>query len=261
MARVIGMALAVLPERRRSSIAPNTLASSAKGDAEPAHAPARASDSIGPGPTAQQLLTQALEKLEPEMALKLRTLMVAGRDGRSVSAVQLNMTLADADSAFAAAARDSSENGPLLADYLRRGHAMACAAGLDIERPISDWPSVAPQSLEERAWQSFGRQLATSQPEDWKCVGFVASNHAEQLTKLYLKLEDRAWWSFQSLLDRPSASSVDKQKKARKGARAKAVATGSLKLMVNRGSGNEGRALRRAVRAIRARLGDLEGAA
>ena len=111
----------------------------------------------------------------PEVALKLRTVMVAGRDGRRITDVQVNITMADADSAFAFAARDLSENGPLLVDYLRRGHAMACASGLDIEKPFTEWASAAPRQLEERAWLSFGRQLAMSRPEDWSCVGFLGT--------------------------------------------------------------------------------------
>lgn len=202
---------------------------------------------------AGQLLAQALEELEPEAALKLRTLMVAGRDGRGVTAVHVEMKPADADSASATG--DLSESSSLLADYLRRGHAMACAMGLDLEKSLATWPSSVTQTLDERAWLSFGVQLAKSQPEDWTCLGFVGADGAQQLTKLYLRLGEHAWWSFRSVLDRPSTAFVDKEKKAMSKRRSKGVAGASLKTMADRSCGTEGRALRRAVKAIRARVG------
>jgi hypothetical protein len=217
----------------------------------------RADAPAGTVPTAaEQLLTQALEGLEPEASLKLRTLMVAGRDGRGVTAVHVEMKPADADSASATVATgDLSKSGPLLADYLRCGHAMACATGLDLEKSIATWPSSMTHTLDERAWLSFGVQLAKSQPEDWTCLGFVGSDGAQQLTKLYLRLGEHAWWSFRSVLDRPSTASVDKEKRALAKRRSKGVAGASLKTMADRSCGNEGRALRRAVKAIRARVG------
>jgi hypothetical protein len=205
-------------------------------------------------PTAQQRLASALRALPPEMALKLRTLMVAGRDGVGIHTVKLNVTLGEGDAAFDAMASDSSENGPLLAEYLRRGHALACAAGLDLERPMASWAS-AERDLEERAWLSFGRQLANSQPDDWQCLTFTAPG-TQQIDKLYLRLGERAWWSFQALLDRPSVRAVNQQQRARNRGRSKAVAAPSLKAIAARSAVAEGRALRRAVRAIRARLGE-----
>ncbi len=204
--------------------------------------------------TPQQSLALALEGLDPELALKLRTLAVAGRDGQNITAVQANVARADA--AFTTAAGGSSEDRALFADYLRRGHALACATGLDLEKPVAGWSSTGPQSLDERAWLSFGKQLAGSQPDDWQCLAFVEPG-AQQISKLYLKLGEHAWWSFQAVLDRPSAAAVDKQKRALASRRSKGVATASLKAVVQRLSGTEGRALRRASRAIRARVGDL----
>jgi hypothetical protein len=204
--------------------------------------------------TAQQRLARALRELPQEMALKLRTLMVAGRDGLSVHSVKINMTLGDGDAAFDAAATDSSENGPLLAEYLRRGHALACAAGLDLERPIAGW-AAGEHNLDERAWLSFGRQLAQSQPDEWQCLTFAAAG-TQEVNKLYLKLGEHAWWSFQALLDRPSVAAVNKQKRAQTRGRSKAVSTPSLKAVAPRLLVAEGRALRRAARAIWARVGE-----
>jgi hypothetical protein len=215
---------------------------------------AAASDGARSKPTAQQRLASALRDLPPEMALKLRTLMVAGRDGVGIHAVKLNITLGEGDAAFDAVASDASENGPLLAEYLRRGHALACAAGLDLERPMATW-AAAERDLEERAWLSFGRQLANSNPDDWQCLAFTAAG-TQQINKLYLRLGDRAWWSFQALIDRPSAGAVNKQKRERNRGRSKAVDTASLKAIAARLAVAEGRALRRAARAIRARVGE-----
>jgi hypothetical protein len=246
--QMVELAQAILPEQRRR-VRTTELD---RAHALLGHRPASAL-------TAQQRMTQALEKLGPEIALKLRTVMVAGRDGRRISDVQVNITMADADSAFAAAARDLSENGPLLVDYLRRGHAMACASGLDIEKPYSEWSAAGRRPLEERAWSSFGRQLATSRPEDWSCLAFIGAAPGEQLTRLYLRCGELRWWSFQSLLDRPSAALVDKQRRALASRRERRVTTGSMQAVAHRACRAEASALRRAVTAIRARVGVMAG--
>lgn len=238
---VIGLADAVSLEQ--GAVLPGAVA-----DAPPEAAPKPAAGA----PAAAALLTKALTELGPEVAVKLRTLMVAGRDGRGVTAVHVDAKPADAD--LGAAAADLNANGPLLADYLRRGHAMACATGFDLEKNISAWPSSAPHTLDERAWLSFGVQLAKSQPDEWTCVGFVGAD-ARLLTKLYLRLGENAWWSFRSLLDRPSPAVVDKEKRVLSKSRSKGLTTASLKPMADRSCGTEGRALRRAVKAIRARVG------
>jgi hypothetical protein len=86
----------------------------------PQRRPADAPSSSGNGPTnggpgtaepsPQSSLRRTLESLRPDMALKVRTLMVAGRDGRDVGGVQLDPTLGDSDAAFATAARDASNS-------------------------------------------------------------------------------------------------------------------------------------------------------
>jgi len=230
---------------------------------------------------AQQRLLQALLGLQPEMAIKVRTLMVAGRDGQDISAVRTNMTPQDAESAFAAAARDVSENGPLLAEYLRRGHALACAMGLDVEKPVSGWGALAPQTLDERAWLSFGKQLASAPPDEWQCMAFSEPS-GSTIARIYLKLPDHAWWSFQALLDRPSPAIVTKEKRAMGSKQSKRITSLTLKALAARlsdapassteGRGAQvrkveprramaqGRALRRAARAIRARVGRVSEA-
>lgn len=211
------------------------------------------------GALAHDRLIGALKELDPETALKLRTLMVAGRDGRSIGSVNVNLSMSDAEAGFAAMAADSGENGPLLIDYLRRGHAMACAAGIDLETPLSEWSSQGTSNLDERAWLSFGKQLAASHPGDWKCMGIIDPSTRE-LGKLYLKLGDRAWWSFQAVLDRPTLAGVEKERRALTKRRMKAVSTTTLEAFAGQLGGARGRALRRAGRAICARVGYADAA-
>ena len=201
---------------------------------------------------AQTSLERALDGLDAEVALKLHTLMIAGRDGKTIGDV--NVALGDSKSALAAAAIDTSQNGPLLADYLRRGHALACASALDLERPIANWARAASSTLDERAWLSFGKHLARAGLDDWRCLAFVDSNQA--ISRLYLRLEGHAWWAFQGMLDRPTASVVEKQERALSSRRSKGLSTHSLSSLASRLSSTEGRAIRRAARAIRARVGD-----
>jgi hypothetical protein len=204
--------------------------------------------------SAREQLSTAFRELEPEVALKLRTLMIAGRDGQSIGAVNVNLSLSDDVAAFAIMAADSSDNGLLLVDYLRRGHALACAAGIDLDKPLTDWQVQSSQELEERAWATFGKQLATSQPNDWQCLGIVEKG-TQGLTKLYLKLGDLAWWSFQSALDRPTLAGVDKDRRELARRQVKGLSTNTLEGIVGHLGSAQGRALRRAARAIRARVG------
>jgi hypothetical protein len=241
LARVIRLAEAMLPGSHEGEIsdAAKVVASSSDG--------------------ARQSLEKALDQLDSEVALKLRTLMIAGRDGKSITDVQVNMTLADSRAAFSAAALDASHNGPLLADYLRRGHALACATALDLELPLSGWGVDGSSTLDERAWLSFGKQLAKAGPDDWHCLAFVESEN-QSISRLYLRLDEHAWWSFQAVLDRPSSAVVEKQKRTLTSRRSKGLATHSLAALISRLSSAKGRALRRAARAIRARVGDAAAA-
>jgi hypothetical protein len=246
LARVIRLAQALLPRGDKAE---------ARGDKAGDKAEAPADAVATPAPEALGALKKALGALDSEVALKLRTLMIAGRDGKSIGDVNVNLTIDDSNAAFATAALDASQNGPLLADYLRKGHALACAAGLDLERPIAAWSSTTAHSLDERAWLSFGKQLAKAELDDWQCLAFVESDN-QSISRLYLRLEEHAWWSFQAVLDRPSAAAVEKYKRSLSSRRSKGLATRSLTSLVSRLSAAEGRALRRAARAIRARVGE-----
>ena len=249
--------------RRVIALAQATLQESRSGEprgAQPAE-PSGAGPVSVPGPTKsgratqeQATLEQALEGLDSEVALKLRTLMIAGRDGKTIGDINVNLTLDDSKGAFAAAAVDTSQNVPLLADYLRRGHALACAAALDLERPLASWGGSKALSLDERAWLSFGKQLAKAGVDDWQCLAFVDGNQC--VSRLYLRLQGHAWWSFQAVLDRPSAAMVEKHERSLSSRRSKGLSTRSLSALASRLASIEGRALRRAARAIRARVGE-----
>ena len=204
-------------------------------------------------------LIAALKEFEPELALKIRTLMIAGRDGQSIGAVKVNLSLSDADAGFATMAADSSENGPLLVDYLRRGHAIACAMDINLDSPLADWQSPAGSDPSERAWLAFGKQLASSHPADWQCLGIIEPPKPG-ISKLYLRLGHDAWWSFQTLLERPTPAGVDKERRALAKRSVKGISTGSLEALVGQLGNVQGRALRRASRAICARVGNFSAA-
>jgi hypothetical protein len=198
---------------------------------------------------AREQLAATLRELDPETALKIRTLMLAGKDGQIVT----GGTVADAGADIASMA-DSVENGPLLAEHLLRGHAIACAVGIDLDRPLAEWQSRAADGLDERAWLSFGKQLASSGPGDWQCLAIVEAG-TQGLSKLFLKLGDRAWWSFQAQLDRPTLAGVEKERRALARRRLKSIPSNTLETLVGRLGTAQGRALRRAGRAIIARVG------
>jgi hypothetical protein len=208
---------------------------------------------------ARACLTTTLRELDPETALKVRTLMIAGRDGQSIGVVETNVSLSDTASAFAIMADDSSENGPLLAEYLRRGHAIACAVGIDLDRPLDEWQMRSTESVEQRAWLSFGRQLANSSPRDWQCLGVVDAR-TQTISKLYLKLGDRAWWSFQALIDRPTKAGMAKERRVQTRQRTRSFVMSSLDALASKLEGLQGRALQRAGRAIQARISGAQPA-
>lgn len=192
---------------------------------------------------------RALAQLAPETRLKLWTLALAGRNAEDIGAVYLALAEADTEATDSTAAL--SMQGAALAESLQRGQAIAHATELDLESPLASWAERRPQSVEDRAWLSFGKQLARAESADWRCLGIVEVGGAHRLTKLYLRLVDKAWWSFQRVLDRPSPTVVERD---RKRGRPTVVAGVALDVLSQRPSA-EGQALRRALRAIRARSG------
>jgi hypothetical protein len=218
-----------------------------------------AGDGAAPSPAApspaRESFDTAIANLPPDVARKLRTLMIAGRDGKCINEVSINTSVSDSQALLEASAFGPGQGGAVLADQLRRGHAVARASALDLERPLANWSATGPQSLDERAWLSFGKQLARSEPADWHCLGIVEPG-VPGISRLYLRLDEHAWWSFQSVLDRPSAAVVAKQQRTLASRRSKGLAARSLESVAPQLSAAQGRALRRAARAIRARLGE-----
>ncbi|MEY2931842.1 MAG: hypothetical protein RL033_2591 [Pseudomonadota bacterium] len=184
--------------------------------------------------------------------MKVRTLMVAGRDGQSIHAVKIHMTLADGTASFHAAADDTCENGPLLAEYLRRGHALAHASGLDLERPIAGWAKATP-GHDERDWQRFGRQLAQSHPDDWHCL--LVGDAGEHGSQLYLEHPEHGTWSFHASLDRTAPEALDGHRLRLASSGSGGVTTRSLSALVPGLRKAKGLAVRRAALAICARVG------
>lgn len=142
--------------------------------------------------------------------------------------------------------------------YLERSLAMMCSERLDLdtgEAPVERAPQQA--SVFERAWSRFGRELASSEPDDWTWLA-QHEGRTKTLEKVYLRRGDGAWWSFGVDLDRPHRSQV-----------------GTLTTAVNRRRGNqclglaslanarcaERRALQRAMRSVRARMGIVSAVA
>jgi hypothetical protein len=204
-------------------------------------------------------LADALRGLAPDAALKLRTLMLAGRDARDLTFIHRALTEAEQDPVFAAL--DLGRNASQLFEYLRRGHAIACATRFDLETPIDQWPIAERPPLGERVWARFGKELALSDPSAWECLGVFGSTRAKLLSKLYLRVGKEVWWSFGSLIDRPSPAVVKAQQKARAGRGAAKVGGGLLRDVIKQECEPDKRALRRAIRAIEARLGSAsEGA-
>lgn len=136
--------------------------------------------------------------------------------------------------------------------YLERSLAMMCSEGLELDgRDTRAKGATANASVYERAWSRFGRELAGAETTDW--IWFAQrAGRTNTLEKIYLRRGDGAWWSFGANLDRPQKSQIGTQTTALKRGR------------VNQSSGlasladaqcAQRRALQRAMRSVRARLG------
>jgi len=203
-----------------------------------------------PDPGAGTALAHALGDLELDSALRLCALARAGRDARDLAATRAAMEADGVDSTSALA--ELVGHGPPLDEHLRRGAAIALATGFDLEKPFSAWPVGATLDLEARAWLSFARELAHSPATDWQCLAMFESRARRRIAKLYLRAPNHQWWSFRRLLDRPSPLFVDRE---RKRGVAAGVTSGTLDSMAGQSCESGLQALRRALRAIRARLG------
>lgn len=192
-------------------------------------------------------LASLLQDLPAEARSKLRVVMAAGRDGSSLGSAHASASAPQGSPAPA----ELESAGERLGDYLARGYAIACATEFPLDVAFDRWSASESGELEERVWLRFGRQLAASPPEEWECVGAVGAS-GERLAQLYLRLGKAVWWSFGAVLDRPSPEMVRKEGRARSGRHSK---LGPLRKVAERRCEPQRRALRRALRAIRARIG------
>jgi hypothetical protein len=199
-------------------------------------------------PTTREELASVLRELQPEARSKLQIVMTAGRDGLSLGSAHASVSAARPD---AVGASELESAGDELGDYLARGYAIACATQFELNASLDRWSAAESGELEERIWLRFGRQLASSPPEEWECLGAVGAG-GERLAHLYLRLGKAVWWSFGAVLDRPSPEVVRKSGRARSRRHSK---LGPLRTVAARRCEPERRALRRALRAIRARVG------
>jgi len=136
--------------------------------------------------------------------------------------------------------------------YLERSLAMMCSERLDLdtgEAPVERAPQEA--SVFERAWSRFGRELASSEPDDWTWLAQHAGR-TKTLGKVYLRRRDGAWWSFGVDLDRPHRSQVGAH--TTEGNRRRGNQCLGLASLANARCA-ERRALQRAMRSVRARMG------
>jgi len=136
--------------------------------------------------------------------------------------------------------------------YLERSLAIMCSERLDLdtgEAPVERAPHVA--SVFERAWSRFGRELASSEPDDWTWLAQHAGR-TKTLEKVYLRRGDGAWWSFGADLDRPHRSQVGAH--TTEGNRRRDNQSSGLASLANARCA-ERRALQRAMRSVRARMG------
>lgn len=212
--------------------------------------PSSAAQATDDRSTALNALKVLIRGLDARTKAKLRTLMYAGRDGRDLAETRMAMTQRG-DGAMPA--QDDDFGLPPLED-LKRGHAIACATMFDLELEIGKWPTPdARRSLDERVWLRFGRELAMSEPEQWRCLGTFGPN--KRLERLYLRRGEAAWWSFDALPDRPSPTVVQRRRSAKNGARGSALVPIGFATIAEHTLRTDRRALRRAVLAVRARLG------
>ncbi|HEX6271450.1 MAG TPA: hypothetical protein VFZ53_00350 [Polyangiaceae bacterium] len=193
--------------------------------------------------------------LDGEILQKLETLMRAGRDARPLGPTSATLS----ERGPAESAEGLFDDRLASAENLRRGHAIACATRFDLESGIAGWRgSLEGGSLDERVWLRFGRELALSTPSDWSCLAQVGKASGSELEALYLRRGDGPWWSFDTLIDRPSVRTVSRRLEHLRLRRSRLV-TLPLDSVVGRRCRKDRPALRRAAMAMSARLGVCRG--
>jgi hypothetical protein len=192
--------------------------------------------------------------LDAEVLQKLEALMRAGQDARPLGPSSASLSERGTE---VARERELFDGRMASVENLRRGHAIACATKFDLESDIAGWPALlGAASLDDRVWLRFGRELASSSPSDWVCLGQVGQG--AELEALYLRRGDRRWWSFDTLIDRPSNRAVTRELQSSRPRRGRLV-TLPIDAVVGRRCRADRPALRRAALAMSARLGACRG--
>jgi hypothetical protein len=208
----------------------------------------RAAEVKGAVPHSLSLFVRTLDQATHD---KLETVMRAGRDGRALA--DAHVLLSRERVAPGYQAPDLFSEGEAALQNLQRGHAVACATGFDLERDLEgSLPVEGRSSLDERVWLRFGRELALSNPGDWSCLALV--NARKELLMVFLRLGEKRWWSFDSMIDRPSTRQMARRRAARSSRRGRLVSL-SLDALVERRCRTGRKAVRRAALAMSARLG------
>lgn len=203
----------------------------------------------------RKLLKAELEGLPKPWQDKIGALLNLGRQARGRSpALSRTAQGHDATPLDALALCDERTRSH---QYLERSLAMMCSERLDLDKGEAPAEGgVRTASVYERAWSRFGRELAGSETEEWSWFA-QRTGRTHVLAKVYLRRGDSAWWSFGVNLDRPRQAQVGTQ-----------LATAAKRRDANQGSGlaslarapcTDRRALQRAMRSVRARLGILSG--
>jgi hypothetical protein len=211
---------------------------------------------LGRNDSALDALRIFARTLDVQVLHKLETLMQAGRNAQPLGPT--SAALSDRESATTNQASEMFDDRLSCLENLRRGHAMACATRFDLESEVAGWATLPERhSLDERVWLRFGRELASSSPSDWTCLATIG--RGTELDALYLRRGEKSWWSFDTLIDRPSTRSVARRLGAPTRQRGRLV-TLPLEAVIGRRCRTDRQALRRAAMAMSARLGVCRGA-
>lgn len=203
-----------------------------------------------PGSPAFDALRLFVRSLDAETQGKLRAVMRAGREAEPLQLAAA--AIATEDAAVEDGGPEVFAGGTAALQDLQRGHAVACATTFDLELPLAGWSAVGRrESLDERVWLRFGRELARSRVEEWSCFAVVDSR--DHLRRLYLRRGKHRWWSFDAVIDRPSDGDLGLARSAR--ACRSRIVTLSLQSALGRSCHPNQRAVRRASFALSARLG------
>lgn len=189
--------------------------------------------------------------LDEQTRDKLRAVIRAGREARALG--DAHSTLAGEAQVENARLSDLFGEGALAFQHLQRGHAIACATRFDLEAEIARWaPTEGRLPVDARVWLRFGRELALHPPVEWSCLGSVGPG--DELETLYLRRGDSHWWSFDLVVDRPSARDVARRRTLHARNKRKLL-TLPLQGIVGRRFRANRPALERAAHAVSARLG------